>query len=111
MTTKSELTAEGWAKHEAHGHLAAPLTDEERNLEGIREAEAQQSTGTATRRGGHIKGGISLPISSDALDALKRLKSGEQGVVQLVSTVLHLRPTTKSMTPYRNTSGYSYLDY
>ena len=84
MTTKAELTAEGWAKHEAHGNLAAPLTEEEKNLEGIREAEAQESTGTATRRGGHIKGGISLPISADALHALKRLKVGEEGVVQLV---------------------------
>ncbi|KAI9658455.1 MAG: Twinfilin-1 [Alyxoria varia] len=84
VTSKKELTVEGWAKHEAHGSLSAPLTDEEKNLEGIREAEAQESTGTAARRGGHIDGGgLTVTLPEDAVNALERLKRGEEGLVQL----------------------------
>ena len=86
VTSKAELTVEGWGKHEAHGSLSAPLTDEEKNLEGIREAEAHESTGTAARRGGHIDGGgLTIPLPEDAVKALERLKIGEEGLVQLVS--------------------------
>lgn len=85
-TSKDELTAEGWTKHEAHGSLSAPLTDEEQNLEGIRDAEAQESRGTGARKGGHIvEGGIKIALPPDATEALKRLNNRELDLVQLVS--------------------------
>jgi len=84
VTEQAELTAEGWAKHEAHGALSAPLTEEERNLEGIREAEAKESKGTGVRRG-HVSSGLSMPISEEAVASLKRLQAGEENIVQLVS--------------------------
>ncbi|KAL9047745.1 MAG: hypothetical protein Q9162_007961, partial [Coniocarpon cinnabarinum] len=45
-TSPEELDAEGWAKQEMQGNVAAPLTEEEENLRGIREAEASESMGT-----------------------------------------------------------------
>lgn len=84
-TTKAELTAAGWKKHEAHTALSAPLTQEERDLEGIRAAEALESRGTGARSGGHVSSSVALPIEEDALAALKKVGRGEVGVVQLVS--------------------------
>lgn len=82
-TTAAELTAEGWAKHEAHGSLSAPLTDEERSLADIKEAEAQESRGTGTRKALNPRG-ISLPMDADAEEALQKLSKGELSLVQLV---------------------------
>lgn len=87
-TTKAELTAEGWVKHEEHGSLSAPLTEEEKNLVGIREAEAQESMGTSERRGGHLAQRKGMDIDDQATDALRRLKAGELGLVQLVRGAL-----------------------
>ena len=84
-TTKDELTASGWKKTVEHGTLAAPLTEEERSLEDIKEAEASESMGTGARRGGHVvAGGVSMPVSGEAIDALKRI--GNSGLVVLVSS-------------------------
>lgn len=84
-TTAAELSAEGWAKHEAHGGLEAPLTEEERSLKGIQEAEAGESTGTEARRGGHVvAGGVRMGIEEGAVGALRELKDGDGGAVQLV---------------------------
>ena len=92
VTEQAELTAEGWAKHEAHGALSAPLTEEERNLEGIREAEAKESMGTSVRRG-HVSNGLSMPISEEAVAALKSLQAGGENIVQLVSPQSLKHPT------------------
>ena len=88
-TSKDELTPEGWREHETHGSLSAPLTEEERNLQGIREAEAKESTGTGTRKG-HVSSGMSLPVDTEAMEALKRLREGEEGLVQLVRLSLRI---------------------
>ncbi|KAI7642780.1 hypothetical protein KC322_g20056, partial [Hortaea werneckii] len=49
-TEKEELTPEGWAKHDAHVGLEAPLTEEESGLKGVKDAEAAESMGTSGRR-------------------------------------------------------------
>lgn len=82
-TTKQELTAEGWRKHEKHENLQAPLTQEEQTLRGVKEAEAETSTGT-TGRNVHVGSRINFPVSDDALNALKELKDGNENLVQLV---------------------------
>lgn len=84
-TSKSELTAEGWEQQVARGGLAAPLTEEERSLEGIKEAEAAESMGTGMRKGGHVvAGGVRMPVEGGVAGALKGLGS-DGGLVILVS--------------------------
>ena len=88
-TTKEELTAEGWRKHDKHGELKAPLTEEEQTLQGVNEAEAEASMGT-TSRSSHVSGSLSFPISDGARQALVALPSGNDNLVQLVYHALHL---------------------
>jgi twinfilin-like protein len=75
-TEKEELTAEGWAKHEAHVNLSAPLTEEESGLRGVKEAEAQESQGTGAWRG-HVSSKIDVATGDGVVEALKLL--GEEG--------------------------------
>ena len=82
-TTKQELSAEGWQKHDRSGELKAPLTEEEQTLQGVRDAEAEASRGT-TARSSHVSSGLSFPMSEDALSALKSLSNGNDNLVQLV---------------------------
>ena len=86
-TTRQELTAEGWKKHEKHGELKAPLTAEEQTLQGVKEAEAEASRGT-NARSSHVSSGLSFPMSEDALAALKGLPGGQENLVQLVSVTM-----------------------
>ena len=73
VTEKEELTAEGWAKHEAHEGLDAPLTEEESGLRGVKEAEAQESQGTGGRRG-HVSSKVNISTGEGVVEALKLLK-------------------------------------
>lgn len=73
-TEASELTAEGWAKHEKHTNQEAPLTEEEAGQVGLREAEAQESGGTTFRRG-HV---------SEKVDALKKEEGLEETLGELM---------------------------
>ena len=82
-TTKQELTAEGWRKHDASGELKAPLTEEEKTLQSVKDAEAEASQGTTYRRV-HISDHFSFPVAEAALQALKALTSGGDNLVQLV---------------------------
>lgn len=72
-TERAELTASGWDKHEAHTKTSAPLTEEEEGLQGVKEAEAQESRGTGARRG-HVSGKIDVPTGPGVLEALSSLK-------------------------------------
>ena len=82
-TTKAELTAEGWRKHDQHGKLKAPLTEEEQTLQGVKEAEAETSRGTTGRKS-HFTHGLKSPISNDVIEALKTLPNGTDNLVQIV---------------------------
>ncbi|KAK0511462.1 hypothetical protein JMJ35_006035 [Cladonia borealis] len=82
VTELSELTKEGWAKHEASGELKAPLTEEEQTLQGIKEAEAEAQGGTAGRKletGAHF----SLNLNPDARSALEAFNDTEENLLQL----------------------------
>ncbi|MCJ1257968.1 Twinfilin-1 [Lignoscripta atroalba] len=83
-TTKQELTAQGWHKHDESGELKAPLTEEEQTLQGVKDAEAEASRGTSARSS-HVSSSVSFPISGDALQALRGLSDGHDNLVQLVS--------------------------
>ena len=82
-TTKQELTAEGWYKHDQHGGLEAPLTDEEQTLQVVRDAEAEAGRGT-TSRSSHVSSGLSFPVSDNALQALKAIADSQDNLIQLV---------------------------
>ena len=82
--TKQELTANGWHKHEKHGKVQAPLTNEEQTLQGVKEAEAEVGRGT-TSRNSHFSNGLAFPVSESALEALRALSNPSQDtLVQLV---------------------------
>lgn len=84
VTELKELEKEGWEKHDAHGALSAPLTEEEESLKGIKEAEAEAKGGTEGRRL-ETGGKLSIATSREARDALGMFRVGEGGnLLQLV---------------------------
>lgn len=88
VTEMKELEKEGWEKHDAHGALGAPLTEEEENLKGIKEAEAEAKGGTEGRRL-ETGGKLSIATSHDAREALGMFGVEEGGnLLQLVGSVI-----------------------
>lgn len=85
---KEELTKEGFAKHDKHVKLAAPLTEEEQSLGEVKRKEAEEGRGMNERKS-HVSSGISMPATPDALEALKGLnQDGAHNLVQIVSFVV-----------------------
>ena len=78
-TRADELTASGFAKHDKHEQLVAPLSVEELSLQEAKQAEADASRGTTTRAA-HASIGVSFPIKDAALSVLRALKDGGVGV-------------------------------
>lgn len=82
---KEELTKEGFAKHDKHVKLAAPLTEEEQSLGEVKRKEAEEGRGMNERKS-HVSSGISMPATPEALEALKGLnQDGAHNLVQIVS--------------------------
>jgi twinfilin-like protein len=90
-TTKAELTAEGFRKHDQHTKLAAPLTEEEESLGAVKKAEQEEGRGMGVKKS-HLSGHFALNATEEAIEALKRLGEGVGGenLVQLVC-LLHMR--------------------
>jgi twinfilin-like protein len=87
-TTKEELTPAGFEKHDKHVKLDAPLTEEEQTLGEVKRKEAEEGRGMNERKS-HVSSGVSMPVSAEALDALKALGSdGGESLVQLVGRSL-----------------------
>jgi twinfilin-like protein len=85
-TTADELSPAGFARHDAHTVLDAPLTEEERTLGEVKRAEAEAGTGTGARNI-HLSSTMNMPVESDALDALGELGRGAgRNMVMLVSS-------------------------
>lgn len=82
-TEPADLSAAGWARHEAHAGLDAPLTAEEAALGGVRDAEARESQGTGARRG-HVDHKIDVKVGEGVVEALSALAGEERVLVQLV---------------------------
>lgn len=85
-TAQDELTPEGFDKHDKHEKLEAPLTEEERSLAGVKQAEAEEgSRGTGSREI-HLAQTMQMPVGEDALASLKELGAdGGRNLVMLVS--------------------------
>jgi twinfilin len=84
-TTRAELTAEGFKKHDQHVKLAAPLTEEEESLGAVKKAEAEEGRGMSIKKA-HVSDRLTMSISDEAVGALKRLAGSDGGdnLVQLV---------------------------
>lgn len=82
-TTKEELTKEGFEKHDRHVGLEAPLTEEEQSLGEVKRKEAEEGRGTNGRKS-HVSSGVSMPVSDEAVRALKGLAEEKDNLVQLV---------------------------
>ncbi|KAL3425011.1 cofilin/tropomyosin-type actin-binding protein [Phlyctema vagabunda] len=83
VTTPEELTKEGFEKHDKHVQLKAPLTEEEQTLGEVKRKEAEEGGGSMQRKS-HTSVGISMPVSNDALSALRGLASDSgDNLVQL----------------------------
>lgn len=74
-TTADELSAAGFARHDKHAGLDAPLTEEERTLGEVKRAEAEAGTGTGVREI-HLSTTMNMPVKNDALSALTELGRG-----------------------------------
>ena len=99
VTELSELTKEGWTKHEASGESKAPLTEEEQTLQGIKEAEAEAQGGTAGRK---LETGaqFSLNLNAEARSALEAFNDAEENLLQLVE---YTQPSIQHQKVYTNT--------
>ncbi|KAF2434416.1 actin depolymerizing protein [Tothia fuscella] len=102
VTTAEELSEEGWRRHERHVGLENPLTEEERNLEGIKEAEIGEVGGTGRRGGGYggPSGGLKMKAGEGVVEALSDLREG--GLVMLKidsSEQIVLADTVDSVDP------------
>ena len=101
-TEKSELSPEGWARHEKHSALDAPLTEEEQALGGVKAAEASESQGTGARRG-HVSSKVNVPMGDGVLEALQSLNDTKGTLVQLKYALpdetLLLDSTTQDVSP------------
>jgi len=99
-TETDELTAQGWAKHEKHEALPAPMTTEEAGLASVKEAEARESGGTGNRRG-HVNSKVNVPTGEGVLDALQGLQPGTlvQLKFQLPDETLLLDSAKQNVTP------------
>ncbi len=86
MTEKWELEKEGWERHERSKQVAAPLTEEEEVLKGVKEAEVQTRAGTGGKRMQTFGTGASLGIEGEAREALEGLNGAgaNYNLVQLV---------------------------
>ncbi|TVY30825.1 Twinfilin [Lachnellula hyalina] len=82
-TKEEELSAEGFKRHDQHEALAAPLTEEEVSLGEVKRKEAEEGRGAGERRS-HVSSGVAMPVTPEAVEALKRLVGeGGDNLVQL----------------------------
>jgi len=99
-TTKEELTKEGFEKHDKHVKLEAPLTEEEQTLGDVKRKEAEEGRGLGERRS-HVSSGVSMPISSEAVEALKVL--AEKDGDNLVQIKINAGTETMELASSTNT--------
>ncbi|KFY17748.1 hypothetical protein V492_00416 [Pseudogymnoascus sp. VKM F-4246] len=107
-TTKAELTADGFRKHDKHVELAAPLTEEEQTLGAVKRAESEEGRGSSVKRS-HISDHFAMPIADDAMSALKKLGESESGdnliqlKINISSETIELASTSTATLPELST--------
>lgn len=86
FTLPNEFSEAGFQKHDAHTQQEAPLTEEERTLGEVKRAEQEAGSGTGTREI-HLSKSLAMPVSSDAIAALKDMDGGSRVVTMLVRRI------------------------
>lgn len=107
-TNASELTAEGFEKHDAHTQLEAPLTEEERSLGEVKRAEQEAGAGTGTRAI-HLSKSLDMPITNDADAALKELAGGSGRILVMLVSSRFTLSALPLVTEKRKTSAEAAL--
>ncbi|KAK5989865.1 Twinfilin [Cladobotryum mycophilum] len=82
MTTPDEFTEKGFKDFDAHNQVTAPLTEEEKALGEVKKAEMAVGTGTAYREI-HLSTSLKMPVSADAIAAMKEIGEGNRTVAML----------------------------
>lgn len=110
-TEASELSADGWAKHEAHSVAEQPLTQEERDKEVIREAELQEQGGMSRRGAGYGtsrgNSGAMNNVGGGVEDTLRKFGEGSapgdlvQLVCQAMQSKAFVRLTSNRKSTFR----------
>lgn len=78
MTEASELEAKGWEAWERHEKGEGPLTREEEELKGVKDALAIRKAGMG-KKGSVVSSGVCLQMREGVLDSLEGLRRGEGG--------------------------------
>ena len=78
ITETSEVDAKGWEAWEKHEKGEGPLTREEEELKGVREAETTEKAGMG-KKGSVVSSGVSLQMREGVTEALEGLRKGEGG--------------------------------
>lgn len=96
-----ELSVEGWKRHEKHMAQDNPLTEEERNLLDIKNAEATEIGGTSRRGGGYGSGGLKMQAGDGVVEALSGLESSGLVMLKIDSseTIVLAEPPVSSVEP------------
>ncbi len=89
VTTKAELTADGFKQYDQHTKLAAPLTEEEQSLGAVKQAEAEEGRGTGVKRS-HLSDHFSMNVTDSAMGALRSFAAStdDDNLVQLVRSIV-----------------------
>ena len=101
-TAKSDLTSEAYAAHKAHNAAPKPLSNREKEMADILEAERQAGNttyeGTSARRS-HV-GKVGLNWNEEAEAAVKELGQGDDDhLLLLVSSNFSLLVESADLTP------------
>jgi len=78
VTEVSELEAKGWEAWERHEKGEGPLTREEEELKGVKEALASEKSGMG-KKGLVVSSGVSLQMREGVTESLEGLRRGEGG--------------------------------
>jgi len=78
VTEVSELEAKGWEAWERHEKGEGPLTREEEELKGVKEALASEKSGMG-KKGSVVSSGVSLQMREGVTESLEGLRRGDGG--------------------------------
>ncbi|POS86033.1 hypothetical protein EPUL_000947, partial [Erysiphe pulchra] len=95
-TTRQELTADGFKKHDQHNLLDAPLTEEEKFLDEIKRQEAVEIH-CMTERKSDVTTSHNIPVSDEVIASLTELKNSEnEGVTNQGAYLIQLKINVKT---------------
>ena len=89
-TTKSDLTAEAYAKHRASLAAPKPMSAREKEMEEIKAAESRSATYDGSRsRANHVAKEVGLAWPEDVETAVKDLGYGDESKVVVIVGLKH----------------------